>query len=171
MKTNNFTEDSQQLSTEDLFKSAFKKQLDDDNITVQRKPYENPRWGVEELDYDPIEDPKLGKEIKVFRQLFPKHTKITWNDVMPKIQEEFNEQTLRIMYPESEGDDLITTNVTDNSHMRHPHGVTIEKPYIPRLPCLVTHQHQHSNDIIKEAILEANGEVGVKYVHLSLIHI
>lgn len=156
---------------EDLFNSTFKKQLQDDQLTVEREHGSTVEWGVDRKKYDPIEDPKFGKGIKVFRQLFPRHTEITWNDVMPKIQEEFNDETLRVMYPESEGDDLITTNVTDNSHMKHPHGVTIEKPHIPRLPCLVTHQHQYSNHVIKSAMLEAYKEVGVRWVHMYMTFI
>ena len=157
---------------EDLFNSTFCDQLHEDSRVIERKHDEFVDWGVDKNQrYDPIKDPKLGKEVKVFRQLFPKHTKITWNDVMPKIQEEFNQETLRIMYPESEGDDLITTNVTDNSHVKHPQGVVIEKPYLPRLPCLVTHQHQYSNDVIKDAILEAYEEVGVKYIHMYMTFI
>ena len=157
-------EDPQVL--EDLFNTTFKKQLEDD-----RDVHCSTRGVDEDLKYDPIEDSRLGKEVKVFRQLFPKHTKITWNDVMPKIQEEFNDETLRIMYPEAEGEDLITSNVTDNSHMKHPHGVMIEKPYLPRLPCVVTHQHQYNNDVIKDAMLEAFKEVGVKYIHMYMTFI
>ena len=168
-KNNNSNEDSQYI--ENLFNSTFKKQLDDDishtNCTPESECVD---YGVDKINYDPVEDPRLGKEVKVFRQLFPKHTKITWNDVMPKIQEEYNDQTLRVMYPQ-EGESLITTNVTDNSHMKHPHGVIIEKPYIPRLPCLVTHQHQHSNHVIKSAMLEAYKEVGVRWIHMYMTFI
>ena len=165
-KNNNSNGDPQ--SIEGLFNSVFKKQLDDDISHTNYTPEsECVDYGVDKINYDPVEDPRLGKEVKVFRQLFPKHTKITWNDVMPKIQEEYNDQTLRVMYPQ-EGESLITTNVTDNSHMKRPHGVIIEKPNLPRLPCLVTHQHQYCNDIIKDAMLEVNKEVGVKYVHMYM---
>lgn len=124
-------------------------------------------WEKERINgsFDPVE--KYGNDVVVYRKKFLKHTEILWDDIVPKIEQEYvYGLTNFLYYTDFMPSDTITMNSIERNKVETSDGIIIDTPVGERLPTIVTHTTKFLSDRIKEAVIEAHKETGVKFLHI-----
>ena len=97
-----------------------------------------------------------GDEAVVYRQQFPQHATITWNDIVPMWQEERNNDFLRMLHiaPVPVPDEKVHMNEvvydgeSDMPDLSNEHDRSIY------MPTLITHTQDNLNDRVREIVQE-----------------
>ena len=108
---------------------------------------------------------KLKGKVRYYEQFLVKHTHVSWNDIIPKIQAEHLVGSLRILNPK-EGSHI---RVNRDDKMVDEENSRETKPYLSTtIPSLITRQMDYCNDTLMKAILEADDAFGINILHLYI---
>lgn len=108
-------------------------------------------------------DPTIeyGNKVIFYKGIFDAHTSILWEDIINKIQSEYNNESIRFL---EKGMNLVVENES-GSNIKKFGEVTITKN-TPKIPTVVTHTTNFLSDKLKEAVIEAHEKMGVNFLHI-----
>lgn len=121
-----------------------------------------------EFDEDQYhEDPtkQWGEKVRVWKNSFPKHKEVTWNDIIPTLQAEYTNESIRFLTP---GVEHVTQNEVEGIATKHPDvgAVVSRNRHGMFIPTMVTHTCEFLSDPVKECTLEAKEKMGINFLHI-----
>ena len=125
------------------------------------------KWEVDRnsIDFDPLE--KFGKDVVVYRNKFLSHKLVSWDDIIYKMEKEYNQGYTNFLYfTDFMPSETITMNETSGVSYTDDSGIQVEIPKGDRLPTIVTHTTLYMSDRLKDAVIEAHNLMGVKFLHM-----
>jgi len=116
----------------------------------------------------PSEDPCImwGDKVKVFKDSFPLHKKVTWNDIIPTLQNEYRNESMRFLTP---GVEHVEENEVDGVEVQEYSELKCKVSRNRRgmfLPTMVTHTTRFLSDTVKECTIEAKEKTGINFLHI-----